>query len=987
MSNISIFLFGQPLVKREGISVEINRRKPIALAGYLALNQGPQSRDTLATLFWPECEQTDARNSLSTSLNQLKKLFGFEFALNNREQVLLHPDLKLWVDVNQFKQIILEYRDHQHAEKELCQACLDSLMRAIELYRDDFMSGFFIPNNESFENWKRAQTEDLRQELLKVLQKLVRFHASRGEFEQSIHHARRWVKEDPLDETAHLNLMRLYAWSRQWTAALRQYEECKRILKKELDVEPQAVLRKLYAEIKEHKLSQAPPVLQGKPASQSRIKTPCPPELCIGREKELSEIGTLFEKEPCRLLTLIGPGGIGKTVLALKIYFEVKERFRDGAFFVPLIYVDKTEFIIEALADTLGLRFHRENDRWEQILHFLSDKQLLLILDNFEHLLDGADLLAKILKRAAGIRILVTSQQRLNLKEEWLFEVPELEYPKEDSTLDMEKHSAVRLFLEKAKRVKPRLVPTEEDRSAIVLICRYVEGLPLGIELAAGCLQAFSCREIAKEMERGFGILSTTLQDVPERHRSLEALFERFWRLLTQPERQLMIKLSVFRGGFTRQAAEEVAQASLPVLFFLMNKSFLKRKESERYEMLGLLREFVKTKARSSSKRVEEVRSRHAGYFGRLMLQIESNLKTGRQKQALAEAIEELGNIHKGWQWAVARQRVDLLNQYLDGLFYFYELRGWFHLGEQALQDTLEALRSGQDPKGETKALIGKVLSWLGWLRILLGKFDKAQTLLHESISIFKTSGLRKELGWALNRLGILFYVTGRLEESETYLTQGLTIFEEQQDQWGIASSYKSLGNVLRLRGDFATGKKMFHKALTKYHEWGDTYNISLVLTRLGLISEEEGHYQEATDLHRKCLEVYSETHEIWGRANLLNNLGFARYGDDDYAEAEACFREAVKTAIEIRARPILQEGLIGLAFIFGKNKEKKKALEIAGHMVHSPSLQIQLKKRAEQLLEGLRSQFSEREFVDLMEIGKDRALDYFIDLFKKGLL
>jgi DNA-binding SARP family transcriptional activator/Tfp pilus assembly protein PilF len=993
MSNVSIYLFGQPLMKREGVSVEINRRKAIALAGYLALNQGPQSRDTLAALLWPERGQTNARNSLATSLNQLKKLFGFEFALNNREQVLIHPDLKLWVDVNQFKQIIVGYKAHQHPEKDLCPDCLDALTRAIELYRDDFMSGFFIPDNESFENWKRAQTEDLRQELLKVLRKLGHFHASRGEFEQSIHHARRWVKEDPLDETAHLYLMRLYAWSRQGTAALRQYEECKRILKKELDVEPQAGLSKLYTEIKEHRLSQTPPVLQGKPSSQGQIKTPCPPELCIGREKELAEIGALFEKEACRLLTLIGPGGIGKTVLALKIYFEIKARFRDGAFFVPLIYVDKTEFIIEALADTLGLRFHRETDRWEQVLRFLSEKQLLLILDNFEHLLDGVDLLAEILKQAAGVRLLVTSQQRLNLKEEWLFEVPGLDYPKEESTPDMEKHSAVRLFFEKAKRVRPRFVPTEEDRSAIAHICRYVEGLPLGIELAAGCLQAFSCREIAKEMEHGFDILSTTLRDVPERHRSLEALFERFWRLLTQAERQLMKKLSVFRGGFTRQAAEEVAQASLTALFFLVNKTFLQRKESERYEMPGLLREFVKTKARSSSKRVEEAQARHAEYFSRLMLQIESNLKTGRQKQALAEAIEEIGNIHKGWRWAVTGQRVDLMNRYLDGLFYFYELRGWFQLGEQALQDTLEALRSGQDSareKAETRALVGKILSWLGLFRILLGKFDQAQTLLDESISIFKDLGLRKELGSALNRLGLLFFFIGRLEESGTYLNQGLAAFEEEQDQWGIASSYKNLGNIARLRGDLATAKKMFQKALTKYREWGDNYNISSVLTRLGLISEEEGYYKEATNLHRKSLEGYRETHEIWGwtrRANLLNNLGFARYGDGDYVEAEACFREALRGAIDIQARPILQEGLIGLAFIFGKNDENEKALEIVGHMVHSPPMPLQLKKRAEQLLEGLRTRFSEREFADLMESGKDRTLDYFIDLFKKGLL
>src|SRR5262249_45381113 len=334
------------------------------------------------------------------------------------------------------------------------------------------------------------------------------------------------------------------------SGALAQYETCRRILACDLDVGPAAETTALYERIRDSE----PRTENPEPRTEQSRHTPLPlpPTPLIGRESELAELGALLENPAYRLITIVGPGGIGKTRLALASATDQIDAFAHRVYFVPLAPLRSSEFLVPAIADALGLAFSGREDPRAQLLNYLRGKELLLVLDNFDHLLEGAELLVDILRRATAVSILVTSRERLNLQGEWVFDIAGLQVPAADQIDGVEGYSAVALFLQRAHKVHARFTFGAAEKRAVARICRLVEGMPLGIELAAAWVRALSCAEIAQEIEQSLGFLTTSLRDVPERHRSLLAVFDHSWRLLSADERGVFRKLSVFRGGFGR---------------------------------------------------------------------------------------------------------------------------------------------------------------------------------------------------------------------------------------------------------------------------------------------------------------------------------------------------------------------------------------------------------------------------------------------------
>ncbi|MGH8631367.1 MAG: ATP-binding protein, partial [Burkholderiales bacterium] len=334
--------------------------------------------------------------------------------------------------------------------------------------------------------------------------------------------------------------------------------------------------------------------------ARPRDNLPTPPTPLIGRERELAEMARLLGDPQCRLLTLAGPGGIGKTRLAIEAADHQREAFADGAHFVSLAPIRSAEFIVPAIADAIGFAFYGAEDPKAQLLNYLSGKAPLLVLDNLEHLLEGVALLAEILERGPAVKLLATSRERLNLHGEWVLDIQGLPFPDEAGSAEVEGYSAVALFVQTARRAHVDFVLAAEERPAVARICRLVEGMPLGIELAAAWVRTLSCREIAQEIERnladprqGMDFLAASMRDVPERHRSIRAAFDHSWNLLSAEEQQVMRQLSVFRGGFRREAAEQVAGATLPLLSALVDKSLLRRTEAGRFDLHELVRQYA----------------------------------------------------------------------------------------------------------------------------------------------------------------------------------------------------------------------------------------------------------------------------------------------------------------------------------------------------------------------------------------------------------
>lgn len=393
----------------------------------------------------------------------------------------------------------------------------------------------------------------------------------------------------------------------------------------------------------------------------------------VGRDSELREIVELIHNPLCRLLTLTGPGGIGKTRLAMEVVQRQNGAFPDGFCFIPLQPLNSHEFIVSALAESLNFPFSPNSDLFEQLLDYLCEKSLLLVIDNFEHLLEGVHLLSDILSHAPQVKILTTSRERLNLVEEWVFEVGGLTFPTGESETEIERYGAVQLFMQNARRVHHSFTLTLAHKPIVSRICRLVGGMPLGLELSSAWVRVLPCEVIADEIQRSLDILETPARNVSPRHRNMRAAFEPTWNRLMEQEREVFKKLSVFRGSFTLEAAEVVAGASRPVLLALVDKSLLRVDSAGRYTLHELLRQYGEEQLSHSPQILEQTLDSHRTYYMSFLGEREKQMVfLGQQKEATTKIGEELENLRLAWQRTVEQERFVEIAAGGEGLWGFY---------------------------------------------------------------------------------------------------------------------------------------------------------------------------------------------------------------------------------------------------------------------------------------------------------------------------
>lgn len=660
-------LLGKPQLSRGGAAITgFISAKAQALLFYLGATGRPHTREALAGLLWGHMPDAQAGKNLRNALSNLRMLVS-EHLLITREEVAFNRKAPYWLDVEIFLSALADLSGKE----------VGALHKAVELYQGDFLEGFYVAEALAFEEWALGRRSLLKGLMLQALHMLVVNHLEREEYAAGLEYANRLLALEPWREETHRHMMILLARSRQRSAALAQYETCRRLLAQELGVEPMPETTALYNRLKA--AAALPP-----------HNLPPQPTAFVGRAAELAEIARYFNHRDAQLLTLVGPGGIGKTRLALQaaarcvdpdIAFET--HFSHGVFFVPLAAVSATEAgqaqtpLIAAMADALQFSFQGPVHPQAQLLNYLREKKMLLILDNFEHLVTEARQLGDILRLAPGIKLLVTSRVRLNLREEWVREVTGLDFPPAADLAStaprlteqaLETYSAVALFVQQAQRVRPGFALSEAQVPEVARICQLVEGVPLGIELAASWLRVLACGEIVTEIERGLDFLTSTLRNLPERHRSLRAVFDHSWNLLSPPEQMLFRQLSVFRAGFQRDAATQVAGASLPVLAGLADKSLLRRNASGRYEVHELLRQYAEEQLRLAPEAYETVHDKHCRYYAELMLQHKAQLHGDDVQMALTALSAERENVRAAWNWAVEHRRVAELNQFMDCL-------------------------------------------------------------------------------------------------------------------------------------------------------------------------------------------------------------------------------------------------------------------------------------------------------------------------------
>ncbi|HNS01252.1 MAG TPA: helix-turn-helix domain-containing protein [Anaerolineae bacterium] len=680
---------------------------------------------------------------------------------------------------------------------------------------------------------------------------------------------------------------------------------------------------------------------------------PASPTPLVGREEELASLARLLIDPLCRLLTLIGPGGIGKTRLAVAAAAQVQGCFADGVWFAPLAPVAAPAGVIPALAEALGLTLAGQAEIRLQLLHYLAGQEALLVVDNLEHLLASAGLLAEILARAPGVKLLATSRERLNLQGEYVFVTEGLATPSPDQLHRAHDYDAIRLFTQAARRAGAQVDLQGDELTAAAQVCRAVEGMPLGIELAAAWTPLLSCREIAVEIQRGLDFLSTDLRDLPERQRSLAAVFEHSWRLLTDEERAVLAQLAIFQGGFERDAAAAVAGASLPTLRNLASKSLIRRTETGRYDLHEAVRQYALKRLEEDQARCRAARERHCEYFMRLAATHEARLKGAGQQEAIRDLTVEVDNLRAAWGWGVEYGKFETVGKAARAFGWYYEVTGLIHEGIGQMELLGQAL-SELPRQPWTDKILGACLVQQSLLYFRAGDFAQATERYARAISLLRAVGDQTLLADALIFSGSIHHLSGAYLESRTLIEEGLVYARAINDRWFSAYGVYNIGHVDSIIGDYQKGYAQMQEGLALWRALGDPHSISLGLNflvetqitlgktaeaiaamqesialcertqnrwgmgtayrYLGLATLATGDSRQAIGQLEKSLETFGQQFKGWDIAQTLIYLGEAYLHLGDAERAKAILLDALRLAREIHSAPLMLQALAGLA-------------------------------------------------------------------------
>jgi predicted ATPase/DNA-binding SARP family transcriptional activator len=904
MERLSISLLGVMHITCDGEPVtDFATDKARALLAYLAVESDrPHRRDILAGLLWPDQPQKKARQSLRQALSDLRKAIGdcedAPFLLVSREAIQFNPDCDYWLDVTVFTGLVNACETHYHRRLEACLPCIHRLEHMVDLYNGAFLEQFFVSDSGVFEEWAILKREWLQREVTRALSHLANHYERRSDYKRAQQYLRRQVLLEPWCEEAHRQLMRLLVLDGQRSAALSQYETCRRALADELGVEPTAETQALYERIRESEASgevweygSAPlhsrtPILNFLPSFTS----------FVGREAELDEIADLLANPDCRLVTLFGPGGIGKTRLALQVAADHLGVFEDGIAFVPLAHVDALAHLAPAIASALGLPFHSDQDPKEQLLNYLRQKELLLVLDNLEHILECTGFLSAMLRHAPGVVLLTTSREKLNLHEEWVYEIDGLAYPRGEAMDVEDDYSALDLFQQRACQADRRFTLSKAGSVHAIRICQLVGGMPLGIELAASWVPVHSCEEVAEQIASSLDILATRLRNVPERHRSMWATFEHSFQLLAEEERSAFAGLSVFRGGFSRQAAATVTGATLDLLTALQDKSLIRRTSPDRYDMHQLLRQYTAEKLQSMTEVCEAARTQHARYFTAFLGHQQPRLKTAEQRQALEEIELEIENASIAWYTAISHGWAEQVEQGLESFYQFYSVRGRCQEGIDLLGQAVERWRD--DPQHER--VFGAALARQGALFIQLGHHDQAKAALEESLSIFERLEAASEQVFCLLHLSHVMRHHGAYDQAEAVVLKSLELSREIRDGWSVARSLDLIGLMRYRLGDVDRAEELCEESLAISRQVGNHQLMLWPLNRLADIACHRGDFVRAQSLFNECIALARALGDLYNEAIHLNNQGTALQVLGDYQEAEGLFLSSLEICRQI---------------------------------------------------------------------------------------
>ncbi len=618
----------------------------------------------------------------------------------------------------------------------------------------------------------------------------------------------------------------------------------------------------------------------------------------FGREEEMGEIEKLLLHSSTRLITLLGPGGFGKTRLALQAAADLIEEFEDGIYLIALAPLLSDQLMVGSIASAIKFFFYGAEDPKTQLLNHLKEKHILLVMDNFEHIIEGSEFVEQMLKASPRLKIIITSRESLGIEGEKVLEVKGLRYPAEGMTEGMEASPAVQLFLKSAHRIQPHFSLEPENREFLLQICRLLEGMPLGIELSATWVPTLSLPQIAEKIESSRDFLATSMPHLPPRHRSLRAVFEYSWILLSEPQKKVLRGISVFRGSFTEQAARKVAGATESLLLYLTKKSLLRVQSNGRFEIHELLKYYAKEKLFDDPAEKERAFNAHCFYYAKWLEKKEGDLYGSRQKKAIEDLTEEIGNIREGWKRVLEQLKEPEMGNYLECLFSLFETKGWFLEARDTFQKAVEGLSHKYDgasssPKS-ARILLARVKAFWAFFENLLGRPHAAQKLFEESLRLYQSASALKKAGFAFSGLGIVYETQGHDEKAKACYGKGYQAYHQSRNHLGIVWSLNNLGHIENRLVHLSRANAFVLKSLAYSTADKDIRSQAYSYNLLGDILHDQGRFEEARIHYQKGLSAYLGISDRKGIAWSFNNLGQEAVMLGDYAGARQMFHEGM---------------------------------------------------------------------------------------------
>jgi predicted ATPase/DNA-binding SARP family transcriptional activator len=848
--------------------------KTLPLWAYLLLHRDkPVPRDKLAYLLWPDVPERKARANLRRHLYDLRQ--ALPPAPGDRPWLLLeagavqwNPEAKIWLDLAEFERL---------------STSTDHLAKAVELYGGDLLP-------DCYDDWISFERERLRNQYFDNLAALIEENRACGDFPQAITYLQELLNHDPLREDALRDLLVLRYRIGDRAGAIKSYLNFEQCLQEELDALPMPETRQLYNAIVQNiplpasRMSRIEPVRPAAPHS-----LPAPLNAFVGRAKELSAIQNLLSTSGSRvrLLTLTGPAGAGKTRLALEAGNRFLKSqpgfFPDGIFFVDLSSIGESSLVIPAVAETLRLEERSDQPLLDVLKGFFRDRYLLLILDNFEHVIPAAPVIADVLTVAPNLRVLVTSRAVLRVYGEHEYAVPPLPLPDLDrpASENLRDNAAVSLFLTRARERKPDFDLTEMSATTVAEICVRLDGLPLAIELAASRIKMFTPAAILSRLTNRLAFLTDGPRDLPRRHRTLRGAIEWSYDLLDEDEKCLFASLGVFPGGCTLEAAEAVCGSFCggevaTALSSLLDESLIHRTEQNgetRFGMVGAIREYALEQL-SRSRQLNTLRQNHAEYYVALAEQAHLVRKSPQYAVFLKVLRAEYDNLREALLWllneAADDTRVQLGAKLTQALWAFWEMSGRFSEARAwNAQALLHADRLALDMRTY-------LLYQAGWFSQLQGEYPSADAFYQEGLGLARRAGDEKLIVMGLHSLGAMAGRQGDYERAETILSEAIAI-ERASSEGRMTPSLASLLNnqaiVAKRLGKFERAAALLQESVSYKRARGDDLGLAVSLVNLGNLALALQDHLGARSFFLESLQLRQSLGDKTGILPLLGGL------------------------------------------------------------------------------------------------------------------